>query len=66
MKLEKELYTVKEVASLLAVSDETVRRWLKNDTLQGIKVGQGKGKNIPWRITKDAILKVLNPSANQE
>jgi excisionase family DNA binding protein len=35
----KDVYTVQEVASLLSVHEETVRRWLKGGKLEYIDLG---------------------------
>ena len=48
----KETYTVQEVARLLKCSDQTVRKLLKGNALQGAKVGRG------WRIAHDEVVRV--------
>lgn len=41
MKVEKSHYTVKEIATDLAVSEETVRNWIRNGELQAVDIGRG-------------------------
>lgn len=45
---EKGNYTINEVADLLQVSVLTVRKYLKEGSLKGFKLGNN------WRIPKDA------------
>ena len=52
--LNIELYTVKQVAYLLRVSERTVMNYLKDGRIKGQKVG---GK---WRITKAEIERFVN------
>ncbi len=39
-------FSVEEAASLLKVRDDTLRRWLRNGTLRGVKI------NRLWRISQ--------------
>ena len=43
--------TVGQVAEWLQVSEETVRRWLRNEQLKGHNLGG----NIGWRIDPDDV-----------
>lgn len=52
-KLQKEVYSPEEVATLLGKSIETVRRWLRAGTLRGVKIGRG------WHIPKEEITRIL-------
>lgn len=52
--LNIELYTVKQVAYILKVSERTVMNYLKNDKIKGQKVA---GK---WRFTKAEIERLVN------
>lgn len=45
----KEFYTVGEVAQMLGVTPYTVREWLKNGTLDGVKMGR------LWRVPISAV-----------
>ena len=49
MKLEKELYTIQEVADLFEVSKPTVYDWMKHRGLAWVRLGARR------RITRDAI-----------
>ena len=43
------LFTVEEAAQILKVSEDTVRRWLRDGTLRGRKLGR------VWRISEEEI-----------
>jgi excisionase family DNA binding protein len=49
--------TVKEVAALLRVDDETVRTWLRLGKLRGRRLGSGSGGS-PWRIPRSELEKL--------
>lgn len=49
MTEQVELLTLEEAADLLKVDPETVRLWLKEGELQGVKRGTA------WRVTREAI-----------
>jgi excisionase family DNA binding protein len=49
------------VAKMLEVSPATVRIWLRNGTLKGLKVGAGK----LWRISEEDIQDFLYKSRAQ-
>lgn len=58
----EELLTVQEVAAILRVDEATVRRWIKNGTLESVKLPH-RGKREVHRIkraTLQAILKSMN------
>lgn len=44
------LYTVKEVAETLKLSEETIRRYLRDNKLSGIKVNGGS-----WLIKQEQL-----------
>lgn len=48
--MEEKFYTPKEVSEILGVALDTVRIWLRNGTLRGIKVGPRL-----WRIPESAL-----------
>lgn len=52
-----ELKTVREVAQHLRVDDTTVRRWIKNGTLNAIRL-PGRGKRESYRITVETIRQI--------
>lgn len=49
------LFSPKEVAEILGVDIYTVRRWLRDETMKGIKIGKGKH----WRVTYEELQRVL-------
>jgi acetyl-CoA synthetase len=46
-------YTVDEVAEKLKVDAETVRRWLQDEKLKGVKMGKS------WRISESALIEYM-------
>lgn len=46
---DNKLYTLKEVAKMTKLTDRTLRNYLANETLQGIKIGG------QWRFRKEDI-----------
>jgi excisionase family DNA binding protein len=53
-----ELLTVHEVAKRLLVDDTTVRRWIKQGTLEAVVLPH-KGTRQAYRIKRSALNKVL-------
>lgn len=51
-----------EVAQLLRVNIRTVERWLKNGSLKGYKLGDGK--TSLWRIPEAELKNFLRKHAN--
>lgn len=52
------MLTVPETAQALRASESTVRRWLRDGVLQGVKVG---GRGSKWLIPKEAVRSLLQP-----
>jgi excisionase family DNA binding protein len=50
-----ELLTVPEVASQLSVTEETIRRWLREGKLEGIRLSRRAG----WRIRPESVTRLL-------
>jgi hypothetical protein len=48
-----EFYSIKEVASIFAVNEITIRRAIKKGWIVAIKIGEGK--RSPYRISKRSI-----------
>ena len=46
-----EIYTVEQAAKVLSVSAFIMRKWLRDGTIKGHKIGGGR----LWRITGDDI-----------
>ena len=58
---QEELLTVREVARRLRVDDTTVRRWIKNGSLEAITLPH-KCKRQAYRVKKSTMDKLLqNP-----
>ena len=49
--MSEKMYKVREVANLFAVQPDTVRDWLKDGTIKGIKIGKG----YYWRIPHSEV-----------
>jgi excisionase family DNA binding protein len=47
--------TVPEVAAQLSVTEETVRRWLRDGRLEGVLLSRKAG----WRIRPESVEKML-------
>lgn len=54
----EELLTVQEVADRLRVTEATVRRWIKNGSLDAIKLPH-RGKREVYRIRQSTLMTVL-------
>ena len=48
-----EIYTPNEVAKKLKVSEQTIRRYLREGKLEGFKIGNN------WRIKEQSFLKFI-------
>ncbi|MCD6031427.1 MAG: DNA-binding protein [Thermomicrobiales bacterium] len=57
--LSDPLLTVREVADLLKVSEDTVREWIHNKSLRAIKFGR------EWRVVVRDLESYLNGRANR-
>lgn len=55
----EELLTVREVARRLRVDDTTVRRWIKNGSLEAITLPH-KGKRSAYRVKKSTMDKLMH------
>lgn len=50
------LMTVATVAALFDVKPATIREWLKDGTLRGVKIGKGHY----WRVPQSAAIELAN------
>ncbi len=57
------LYTVQEVAEILRVHPDTVRRRIKAKTL---KAGRTGGPKTPWRISDAEVKRVMAAASEPE
>ena len=58
----EELLTVREVARRLRVDDTTVRRWIKNGSLDAITLPH-RGARQAYRVRRATLETLLTPSA---
>lgn len=59
LEQREELLTVQEVAERLRVNEATVRRWIKNGSLQAIKLPH-RGKREIYRVRRATLDSVLD------
>lgn len=53
IKLEREFYSIKEVAFIFSVSASTIRRGVRKGYISAIRVGDGK--KSPYRISRKSL-----------
>lgn len=53
---DERILTVDEVARMLRVDDETVRRMLRDGRLAGVRLG---GRRLGWRVYESAVWDML-------
>ncbi len=54
--MDDRLLTVAEVARMLRLNPETVRRWLRQGRLAGISLGSDRGG---WRVRESGVRRLL-------
>jgi excisionase family DNA binding protein len=59
---DKELMTVSEVAEILRVDSTTVRRWIKNGSLDAVTLPH-MNKRCAYRIRRSTVDAMLNPGS---
>jgi excisionase family DNA binding protein len=59
------IYTVKAVAELVQVSDETVLRWINQGELIASDCSRGQGRKPRWRILEDDLKSFLRMRRNR-
>ena len=52
-----ELLTVPEIAAMLRLNEQTVRRWLRDGTLPGFRIGQNR--KAGWRARRSEVEQYL-------
>lgn len=52
--IDNPLYTVPQVAKIFGVEEGTIRRWIRDNTLSGIKV---RGR---WRVPREEVIRLAN------
>jgi excisionase family DNA binding protein len=58
-----QLLTVPEVATQLRITPKTVRRWLREGKLQGVRLG---GKKVGWRIAQGEINRLVGMPGSED
>ncbi len=58
----KKLLTVEQVSEILQIKENTIRIWLREGTLKGVKIGQGK----TWRIKESQLEKFIEERNTEE
>lgn len=53
------LYTPEEVGEMLSVKESTVRNWMRNGTMPGIKIGKF------WRVPEEALESYLEKKTEE-
>jgi excisionase family DNA binding protein len=53
-------FKVAYVAKALSVTTQTVRAWLNNGQMEGIKLPAPKGGEGEWRVSKDELQKFID------
>ena len=59
-KVEKEWYTVREVAELLQKSEFTVREWCRLDRVICEKRACGRGHSKEWIVSAEEVRRIQN------
>ena len=61
MVTDERALTVAQVAERLATRPETVRRWLRDGRLRGVRLG---GRKTGWRIPESEVRRLLSGGTN--
>ena len=59
LKINQQLLTVEEAASILKVSKYTIKRWLKSGKLQGSKLGGNR-----WKVLSESCNSLFFKGSN--
>ena len=57
---DEHVLTVAEAAQRLRVSQETIRRWLRDGQLHGVRIGSTR---VGWRIPESEVRRLLSGGA---
>jgi excisionase family DNA binding protein len=55
---------VSEVAARLQMHQETVRSWLRDGKLRGVRLGGERADRLGWRIPESEVERVLRRSSD--
>lgn len=64
LKVEDTLLTTQEAAAILKVSPDTIRRYVENGKLRGIRIGDEYG--APVRVYRSSVLALIKPIESEE
>jgi excisionase family DNA binding protein len=56
---DERYYTTAEVASMLKVVEERVRRWCRSGRIHGVKLGSIGSQQEKWRIPHTELQRIL-------
>jgi len=56
-RVQDGLLTVPEVAGQLRIAPKTVRRWLREGKLRGVRLG---GNKIGWRVSSSEVARLVS------
>ena len=59
LKINQQLLTVEEAATILKVSKYTIKRWLKSGKLQGSKLGSNR-----WKVLAESCNQLFYKGSN--
>ena len=57
---DERVLTVAEAAERLRTSEETIRRWLRDGKLRGVRIGSTR---VGWRIPESEVRRLLSGSS---
>lgn len=53
-----------EVAEILGMNEQTIRKWLRQGVLRGVKCrASSRRRNAPWRVPESAIAEFMEGQA---
>jgi excisionase family DNA binding protein len=58
--MSERLLTVQEAATALSLNPQTIRRWLREGRLRGLRTGNTQG--AVWRVPESALVECMKPN----
>ena len=55
----KKIFTPDQVAKELSISVRTVRKWLRDGKIRGVKIGKS------WRVSEAELERLMNPEKEE-
>lgn len=57
-------YSPSEAAEILGFNEQTIRKWLRQGILRGVKCrASSRRRNAPWRVPESAIAEFMEEQA---